>query len=645
LTWFRIVLHTYFSIYRFLLRISGLRLSAYSGCLVILLSFGLLLTSVSTSVAQDKTHSKKLEKVKKKKSNKKKEKRSAQYQGKIEPTATPAVKGNPTKKSKKTSGKHYQERIGTGKAPRGTKGTNYAGKRKSKTIEKSKGTRHRGDPVPVEPKIAGNPTKKKQTSGVKYQQRIGVDSPPRGTKGTNYSGSGKQKTINASKGTKYKGDKVPVEANRIKGNPTKVDKKGKGYQERTGQQGPPTGTKGTRFAGKGQPKSIRGGSDGTSYAGKGQPKSIRGGSDGTSYTGKGQPKSIRSGTEGTNYQGKGRPKAIRGGTEGTNYQGKGRPKAIKGGNDGTRFAGNGRPKTIKGGNDGTTYAGQSTAGSTSTAGGRTTIYGERGRNFKKGGVPDIKLQEQGAEWKGNLKGNKFIEGTPGTRFKGNMKAPNREIYDYGGDWAGDMKLKKVKPDTRASTYAIKGMRAKEILQGPGTTFRGHLDSPKKIVGWDGADFAGHLKVKSHRKVKTEGTRFAGNLRVKPNAKVKTPGTTFAGHYKVNTSSRIKTEGVDFQGNFKTSTRFFKNRDYRKKSREQQLFAGNYKVRRTKGKDLHPSATYSGGRLKDPNKRNDLSRKWKLLLAKTKKNADQPKHLKNKYKKPKYDPKERDIWNN
>ena len=618
-----------FSIYRSLLPTLGQTISACTGW-VVLFSLGLLLAAGNPLFAQNKTPSKNLEKINKKKAKKKRNKKATQYQGKIEPTATPAVKGNPTKKTKKTSGKSYRERIGTGKVPRGTKGTNYAGKGKPKSVEKSKGTRHRGDPVPTEPKIAGNPTKKKQTSGVKYQQRIGVDGPPRRTKGTNYSGSDKQKTINASKGTNYKGDKIPVEANHIKGNPTKkVDKKGKGYQERTGQQGPPTGTRGTRFAGKGQPKSIKGGSDGTNYAGKGQPKSIK------------------SGNDGTNFAGKGRPKSISGGNDGTNFAGKGRPKSIRGGNDGTNYAGKGRPKSIKGGKDGTTYEGQSTAGATSTAGGRTTIYGVRGRNFKKGGVPDIKLRDQGTQWKGNLKGSKFIEGTPGTLHRGNMKAPNREIFDYGGDYAGDLKLKKVKPNTRASTYAIKGMRAKEIPQGPGTTYRGSLNSPKKIVGWDGAEFGGHLKVKRNQKTRTEGTRFAGDLRVRPNAKVKTPGTTFAGHYKVKTGSRIKTEGVDFQGNYKTSTRFFRNREYRQKSREQQLFAGNYKVRRTKGKDLHPSAIYSGGRLKDPNKRNDLSRRWKLLVAKTQKNADQPKHLKNKHKnkKPKYDPKEREIWNN
>jgi hypothetical protein len=532
-----------------------------------------LIIGTTSGTAQEKTHSKKLEKVKKKKNKKKKGKKATQYPGKIEPTATPEVKGNPTKKSKKTSGKNYQERIGAGNTPRGTKGTRYAGKGKPKSVEKSKGTRHRGDPIPTETRVKGNPTHKKATSGSKYQERIGTDGPPRGTKGTSYQGEGKPKTIKGTKGSNYRGETIPVETTRVKGNPTKkIDKQGKAYRERTGQQGPPAGSPGTRFAGEG------------------------------------------------------------------------------------------RPKTIKGGSDGTTYAGQSTAGSTSNAGGRTTIYGERGRNFQKSGIPEIKQREQGAQWKGNMKGNKtisgtpgtryqgnlkgskYIEGTPGTTFKGNMKALNRKIYDYGGDWTGDMKLKEAKPNTRASTYAIKGMQPKEVPQGPGSTFRGHLRNSKKIVNWDGADFAGHMKVKRNPKIKTEGTTYAGSMKVRPNAKTKTPGTTFAGHYKVKTNSRLKTEGTDFQGNFRTSTRFFKNRHYKQTSREQQLYAGNYKVRRTKGKDLHPSATYSGGRLKDPNKRNEFSTKWKLLLAKTQKNADQPNHLKTKHKKPKYDPKEREIWN-
>lgn len=559
------------------------------GCwtsLAIPLCLSFILLGSNPTVAQDKTHSKKLEKVKKKKNQKKRDRKANRFQGKIDPTIDTGVKGKPTKK---TSGKRYQERIGADKPPRGTRGTKFSGRGKTKTIEKSKGTRHRGDPVPTETRVKGNPTKKKQTSGEKYQQRIGNQGPPSGTKGTDFRGRGRPKSIKSADGTRHKGDVVPVENNRVKGNPTrKIDRGGKAYRERTGQQGPPTNTPGTRFAGKG------------------------------------------------------------------------------------------RPKTIRGGNDGTTYAGQSTAGSTSNSGGRTTIYGERGRNNKNSGVPEIKRQEQGAQWKGNLKGSKSIEGTPGTNFKGNIKGnkqiarspgtdyrgnlkgnkviegtpgtlhkgnlklKKKEIYDYGGDWSGDLKVRHRKPDTKASTYAIKGMRAKEIPQGPGTTFQGHLRESKKIVNWDGADYAGNLKVKKNPKIKTPGATYAGNLKVNPNAKTKTPGTTFAGHYKVSTR-RIKTKGVDYQGDFKTRTRFGDKRHYKQKSREQQLFAGNYKVRRTKGKDLHPSATYSGGKLKDPNKRDDFSRKWKLLVAKTQKNADQPKHLKEKKKRPKYDPKEKDIW--
>ena len=339
------------TIYRFFLTSLSRGFCTFSRYLTIGLLLILLFGLANPLVAQDKTHSKKLEKVKKKK-KKKKNKRATQYPGKIEPTATPEVKGNPTKKSKKTSGKNYQERIGTGKVPRGTKGTAFSGKGKPKSVEKSKGTRHRGDPVPLEKKIAGNPTKKKRTSGGKYQERIGVDGPPKGTKGTKFAGRGKPKSIKANDGTNYKGNKIPLETTRIKGNPTKkVDKNAKGYLQRSGQQGSPTGTEGTSFTGKGRPKTIKGGNDGTNFAGRGRPKTIRGGNDGT------------------------------------NFAGKGRPKTIRGGNDGTNFAGKGRPKTIKGGNDGTTYEGQSTAGSMSNAGGRSTIYGERGRNYKKSGVP------------------------------------------------------------------------------------------------------------------------------------------------------------------------------------------------------------------------------------------------------------------
>ena len=183
-------MNSLFGKYRFLTSLNQLKLLMFIASLCL----GLL-CSTNNVVAQQKTHSKKLEKVKKKKVKKKKDKKANQYPGKIEPTATPSVKGNPTKKSKKSSGKSYQERIGAKKAPTGTKGTRYAGKGKPKSIEKSKGTRHQGDPIPTETRVKGNPTKKKATSGSKYQQRIGTDGPPRGTKGTDFKGKSRPKSI------------------------------------------------------------------------------------------------------------------------------------------------------------------------------------------------------------------------------------------------------------------------------------------------------------------------------------------------------------------------------------------------------------------------------------------------------------------
>jgi len=544
-------------------------LSRFLGSGILLITVFLCLIIATPLSAQDKTHDKKLEKAKVKKRNRKKDRKAQKYPGKIEPTRGTEVKGNPTKK-KRTSGTKYQERIGAGKTPTSTEGTRFGGRNKPKSVGKSKGTKYAGSKVDPEPQIKGNPTKKNSTSGKNYQQRVGNQGPARGTEGTNFRGRGKSKVIRSDGGTNYRGEKVPA-VQSIKGNPTK-GVGGKKYQQRIGNQGPPRGT------------------------------------------------------------------------------------------DGTNFSGRGRPKKIQGGSDGTTYSGTSTAGRTSTAGGRTTIYGERGRNNKGGGVPEIKQKDQGQRWKGDDRRKYNPEGTPGTNFSGHQKVRKRQILDYGGDWSGDLKVRQRKPNTKPSTYAIKGYRAKEVDQGPGTTFSGYLKKSKKITNWDGADFPGHLKVKPNQKVKTPGTRFAGHLKVKPNAKTKTPGTRFAGHLKVKPNAKVKTEGTEFaghlkvrpgarlktegttwRGNTKVATRFFKNRHYRKKSREEQLFAGNYKVRRTKGKDLHPSAKYTGRQIYRSSRGQELNRKFQLLLAKTKRNGDQPKHLKKKGKKPKYDPKERDLW--
>ncbi len=572
-----------------------------------LLCLFLLTLPTETVYAQKKEKVTKQQRKAKKK-RRKNEKKAAQFQGKIDPSNPSTPKGNPTKQKRKKTVK-YQDRIGAGKVPSGTKGTKHPGRTKQKQVGKAKGTRYGGQKVEPQGQIKGNPTKQKGTSGKNYQDRIGANKAPSRTEGTRYSGSGSRpKGIGASKGTNYRGDKVPVDS-RPKGNPTKnTGNNAKKYMERVGNQGPAQGTRGTNFSGRGRPKKIPTGTQGTDYRGQSTA--------GSSSTAGGR--STIYGERGWNNKG-GRAPQIEQRDQGTNWSGNQRRAKNIGGTPGTSWSGDQRRGKSIGGTPGTAWK------------------GDQRRSKNIGGTP-------GTFWKGDQKSGKKIDGTPGTNWKGDQRLRSKVIRDYGGDWAGDDKLKKAKKDTRASTYAIKGYKRKLIDQGPGTTFAGHLKKSKKITSWDGSDFSGHLKVNPNKKTRTEGTKFAGHLKVKPNAKVKTEGTKFAGHLKVKPNAKIKTEGMNYRGSTKVKTRFFQKQYYRKKSRDEQLFAGNYKIRRTKGKDLHPSANYTGRQVRRSPAGKEINRKWKLLWAKTNKNADQPKHLKEKRKKPKYDPKEREIWN-
>ena len=71
--------------------------------------------------------------------------------------------------------------------------------------------------------------------------------------------------------------------------------------------------------------------------------------------------------------------------------------------------------------------------------------------------------------------------------------------------------------------------------------------------------------------------------------------------------------------------------------------GFQKYKPTKEKWMHPSVGYKVGRYKRTVEAKERTRKRKLWLSRIKKNDDQPKYLKMKEKKAKYDPKEIKIW--
>ena len=89
----------------------------------------------------------------------------------------------------------------------------------------------------------------------------------------------------------------------------------------------------------------------------------------------------------------------------------------------------------------------------------------------------------------------------------------------------------------------------------------------------------------------------------------------------------------------------KHPNLKKSSSELASYMGPYKFKPVKSKDLHPSYKYKRTILIH----NDLVRagykQWNIFWVKINRNQELPKGVKGKVSKPKFDRKERLIWNN
>ncbi|MBV6645515.1 MAG: hypothetical protein KI790_08690 [Cyclobacteriaceae bacterium] len=114
-------------------------------------------------------------------------------------------------------------------------------------------------------------------------------------------------------------------------------------------------------------------------------------------------------------------------------------------------------------------------------------------------------------------------------------------------------------------------------------------------------------------------------------------------FKKRWETRYKAENLplaNYRGTYKPRPNIAKQT-----SRQVSGYDGDFKLKPVRGKDLHPSASYrmmmgvSGQKL-----RNSL-RKWNVLWVQLNRNKQQPNAVKEKISKPKFDKKEREIWNN
>ncbi|MEO0332144.1 MAG: hypothetical protein AAF223_10725, partial [Bacteroidota bacterium] len=98
-----------------------------------------------------------------------------------------------------------------------------------------------------------------------------------------------------------------------------------------------------------------------------------------------------------------------------------------------------------------------------------------------------------------------------------------------------------------------------------------------------------------------------------------------------------------RGFWRGTTAKAKSRYFEKLSRRVHQYNGDIK-RPRRGKDMHPSVDYLTARQKNTHKKKEKYRRRRIWLSHIFKSKDQPKHLKENTRKPRYDKKEAEIWN-
>ncbi len=152
-------------------------------------------------------------------------------------------------------------------------------------------------------------------------------------------------------------------------------------------------------------------------------------------------------------------------------------------------------------------------------------------------------------------------------------------------------------------------------------------------------YRGNNKVRAPRR-RDVGTQFSGKLKKREPKKLDL-GSLYVGHVKNRKNPKQRLDKSDY---LKSKSKAQWAAYYRNKTKTQSNFLGFQKLKKSnKDKWMHPSVGYQAGRYKRTVEAKERTRKFKLWLSRKLKNDDQPKYLKMKAKKGKYDPKEIKIW--
>ncbi|CAN5208752.1 hypothetical protein BH09BAC3_BH09BAC3_03800 [soil metagenome] len=426
-------------------------------------------------------------------------------------------------------------------------------------------------------------------------------------------------------------------------------------------------TDGVNYSGRIKRSSLRGFStDGVNYSGRIKRSSIRGFStEGVDYSGRIKRNSVRGfQTDGVNYSGRIKRSSIRGfSTEGVDYSGRIKRNSVRGfQNDGVNYSGRIKRSSVRGFSpQGVDYSGRIPIQRPKKGGG--SISGGLWNNNNRPIDPRSPGSDMGGRYSGNIKvkrpqkGGGSVSGklwnnegkaidtrTPGSdmggRYSGNIKVKRPE--KGGGSVSGKLWNNNNQPlntspkgnaDVNYSGKIARSRFKKDYIQNPNSS----KESLKKKRPDETTYKVEGLQVKVHE----------GNYKTKPlAAKYSLRGIAPSkASVKASEYSSSMKQYWKYKHNPNSAKDALKLREPGKADYRIADYQGNVKMHKYNDKRLHPDSKFAHGYRDNVKEERTILMNVKLMWARLfRKSETQPDNLKEKITKPKYDKREKGMWN-
>lgn len=237
--------------------------------------------------------------------------------------------------------------------------------------------------------------------------------------------------------------------------------------------------------------------------------------------------------------------------------------------------------------------------------------------------------------------------SPETTFGGRRKAkdkknPNKEFSSFGGNLKSSSVILKPQRGISNSNKGSKGKSENQLKK----------DFEQKSQRMH--QYSGTIKIKDPKRDRNPNKNasfYTGNLKsssniIKPQrgASQNTKGQRGKSEKRIRKEfEEDSKERHQYTGKIKIPSPSTKTKHFKKLSKNVHQYGGDIRIKRSRHKDLHPSVSYLEGKKKNSHEQKEKLRKRKVFWFKFWRNGDQPKVVKEKPEKPKYDSRESEIW--